>query len=74
MATMETYAQMLSKILGDFAASRWLRKAAADQITRDPVDSLRDAEMLVELCRQRWREVDARVNSDTHGEDRDCFL
>jgi hypothetical protein len=40
-------------VLAGFATHEWLKKALATAITRDPVDAIKDAEMLVAILRAR---------------------
>lgn len=47
----------LEKILSDLTTSRWLKVALEDAISRDPVDALNDAEILVGVLRNRWKQI-----------------
>lgn len=48
---------VIARTIGDIGTSNWLRKALTDAIDRDPVDALRDAEVLVEILDARLRAV-----------------
>lgn len=50
---MKTYQETVKEILGDFAASSWLKQAIITLERRDPVDAANDAELLAELMNQR---------------------
>jgi hypothetical protein len=47
------YKEMAAKIAADRAASYWLKAAVMAANQRDPVDALRDAEILLAFCNAR---------------------
>ncbi len=47
-------------VLGDPAASFWLKDALLSALSRDPVDAANDAEVLAGLLEQRWRSILSR--------------
>lgn len=50
--------QQLKREIGlSLEASFWLKEAVVKLDRRDPVDALADAEVLLEFCRMRTREV-----------------
>ena len=48
-------------VLTDPCTSHWLREALRSSLRRDPIDAVSDAEILVEILRNRQREHQARV-------------
>jgi hypothetical protein len=44
-----------TRLLDDYATSYWLKAQLLASRARDPVDALRDAEILVAVLRQRLR-------------------
>jgi len=48
-------------VLADPSTTYWLRDALKSSLRRDPVDALRDAEMLVDLLRDRLADLPAPV-------------
>ena len=47
----------VQQILGDPAASVWIKTALQWALARDPVDAANDAEVLAEVLRRRCEEV-----------------
>lgn len=45
------------QILGDASASYWLKGAIVALDKRDPLDALRDAEVLVMVLKDRWNNL-----------------
>lgn len=43
----------VEEVLNDPSTSHWLKQALSQAVQRDPVDSLRDAELLQNLLEQR---------------------
>jgi len=61
----ETPAEAMRKsILADPATHQWLGLAIANATARDPVDALRDAQMLAVYCELRLMEVGAAWRAD----------
>ncbi len=56
---------MIDEILSDFSASYWLKNALQSALSRDPVDALRDAEILVIALRERVANSLPTSDSDT---------
>lgn len=48
---------MIDEILADFTASFWLKNALQSALSRDPLDAVRDAEVLVIALRERCNEM-----------------
>lgn len=48
---------MIAEVLSDFATHDWLKESLAAAITRDPVDAIKDAEILVMLLQARLDRV-----------------
>lgn len=48
-----TYEEMKAKIAGSMTASFWMKGATAALDKRDPVDAIKDVEVLLELCKKR---------------------
>lgn len=46
-----------AELQADPATSYWLKSALTSQLTRDPVDAVNDAELLLEILNRRLREV-----------------
>lgn len=46
--------ERIEKVMDSPAASYWLKSALEDALKRDPVDSLNDAEYLVDLLSERF--------------------
>ncbi len=57
-----TYAREAADIATDPGASYWLRQAVADLTARDPLDALRDVEVLLDLQRVRWAECESATS------------
>lgn len=49
------------QIVGDPAASFWLKNALREALTRDPVDAVNDADVLARILDQRCRKILAGV-------------
>ena len=47
----------IDRVLGDPAASFWLKRTLLSALTRDPVDAANDAEMLFHLLDEWCREI-----------------
>lgn len=56
-----TYNHELSDIKASPGASYWLKAAVTSLDHCDPLDALRDAEVLLDVQRQRWAEIEAEV-------------
>ncbi len=48
---------VIARTIGDPSTSDWLKKALADAMWRDPLNALRDAEMLVDMLGARLNAV-----------------
>ena len=51
----------IEDVLGDPAASFWLKDALHSALTRDPVDAANDAEVLARLLDRRCRKILANL-------------
>ena len=47
----------VEQVVGDPAASLWLKIALSEALTRDPVDAANDAEVLAQVLDQRCRKI-----------------
>jgi len=52
-----TEISLKDRLLHDPAVSYWLKDAIITALKRDPVDALRDAELLVQVLKNAWKEV-----------------
>ena len=50
----------IEQVLGDPAASFWLKEALSSALDRDPVDSANDADLLAKLLDRRCQEILSR--------------
>ncbi len=53
----KTSKELANRIENSMSASFWLKKAIVTAQGRDPVDMVRDAELLLLYCKQRLAEV-----------------
>jgi hypothetical protein len=51
----------IEQVLGDPAASFWLKEALSSALDRDPMDAANDAEVLAQLLDRRCQEILSRV-------------
>ena len=47
----------IAAVLGDPAASSWLKTCLCSALSRDPVDAANDAEVLAQLLERRCRDI-----------------
>lgn len=48
-----TYEQKLQALLDDFSVRNWVKDVAKKLQDHDPVDALKDSELLVRMCKAR---------------------
>lgn len=56
-AKMNTSDAMVDELLERRDVSFWLKKAIQENLVRDPVDALNDAEILLDVLKQRCSEA-----------------
>ena len=56
-AKMNTSDAMVDELLERRDVSLWLKKAIQENLVRDPVDALNDAEILLDVLKQRCSEA-----------------
>lgn len=47
----------IAAVLGDPAASSWLKRSLCSALSRDPVDAANDTEVLAKLLERRCRDI-----------------
>ena len=61
----DAWREKQAEIMLSDATSYWLKGALAELTRRDPLDALRDAEILHDILQGRWEDLMKRVELDT---------
>ena len=56
--------ELIEQILAAPDASYWLKRALVDASQRDPLDALKDAELVARILRSRFHSVAGVLNAD----------
>jgi len=56
--TTINYQEQLQDMLNDFAVRNWVKDIAVKLQEHDPVDALKDCELLVKMCKARLNKLE----------------